>query len=85
MQTSPHSGGAGAAFSGAGAQLVVRSSLRSAVRSPANRRRAQGLVWDWVGAKWPRLMPSPQDMERSHLERALAAFVQAGRELELIK
>lgn len=70
MQTSSHSGGAGAAFSGAGAQLVVRSSLRSAVRSPANRRRAQGLVWDWVGAKWPRLMPSPQDMERSHLERS---------------
>ena len=66
------SGSATPAMGGAAAQVVVRSSLRSAVRSPANRRRAQGLVWEWVGAKWPKLMPSPQDMERSHLERSVA-------------
>lgn len=71
MQMSLNSGSAGLASVGAGAQVVVRSSLRSAVRSPANRRRAQGLVWEWVGAKWPKLMPSPQDMDRSHLERSV--------------
>ncbi len=72
MQTSTNSGSAGLAPAGASPQVVVRSSLRSAVRSPANRRRAQGLVWEWVGAKWPKLMPSPLDMERSHLERSVA-------------
>lgn len=72
MLNSLRSGSAAPAVGGAAAQVVVRSSLRSAVRSPANRRRAQGLVWEWVGAKWPKLMPSLQDMERSHLERSLA-------------
>lgn len=52
-------------------KLVVRSTLHSTTHSAANRRRAQELAWRWVGAKWPRLLPSAIDMERSSLERAL--------------
>ena len=54
-----------------GLKHVVRSALCSAVHSPANRHRAQQLVWDWVGAKWPRLLPSPSEMERGHFEYAV--------------
>ena len=54
-----------------GLKPVVRSALRSAVHSPANRHRAQQLAWDWVGTKWPRLLPSPSEMERGHFECAV--------------
>lgn len=54
-----------------GLKHVVRSTLRSAVHSRSNRRRAQELVWEWVGAKWPRLLPSPSEMERGHFEYAV--------------
>lgn len=50
---------------------VVRTTLRSAVHSRSNRQRAQELVWEWIGAKWPRLMPSPSEMERNHFEFAV--------------
>ena len=59
------------AKSPAPARVVVRSTLRSRVHLPKNRRLAQELVWQWVQAKWPRLVPAPSDMERSHFERAL--------------
>ena len=61
-----------------GLRHVVRSTLRSAVHSGSNRRRAQELVWDWVGAKWPRLLPSPSEMERSHF-----AYAVPGQELSV--
>jgi hypothetical protein len=48
---------------------VVRAALRSAAHSDLNRRRARDLVWGWVGAKWPRLMPSASELEWSHIER----------------
>ena len=51
-------------------QPVVRSTLRSAVHSHKNRRRAQQLVWEWVGAKWPRLVPPAAVMESGHVRRA---------------
>ena len=54
-----------------GARTVVRSLLRSPVHSHTNRHRAQELAWEWVGAKWPRLMPSRSEMESGHFERAL--------------
>ena len=47
-----------------GVRLVVRASLRCAVHSSANRRRAQLLVCRWVKAKWPRLAMSAVDMDR---------------------
>lgn len=55
----------------AAAAVVVRVALRSTTHSQRNRRLAQELVWRWVDAKWPRLMPAPSDLERSHLERLL--------------
>lgn len=54
-----------------GVRNVVRISLRSAVHSPTNRRRARELAWEWVSVKWPRLMPSATDMENVHFERSL--------------
>ena len=42
---------------------VVRVSLRSQRHSDSNRRRARELAWQWVAAKWPRLMPSRDQME----------------------
>lgn len=59
------------AKSPAAARVVVRSTLRSRVHLLNNRRLAQELVWQWVQAKWPRLVPPPSDMERGHFERAL--------------
>ena len=50
---------------------VVRSALRSAQHSPVNRRLARDLAWEWVGAKWPRLMPSALDMQNPHYERSV--------------
>ena len=51
-------------------RAVVRSSLRCAAHSPANRRRARDLVWRWVGSKWPRLIPPTFELERDFIERA---------------
>ena len=53
---------------GTSATLVVCSALRSRAHSHANRRRAKDLAWAWVGAKWPRLMPSAAELERSHID-----------------
>ena len=50
---------------------VVRSVLRSRTHSPQNRRLARDLVWSWVGSKWPRLMPSASELERSHIDYSL--------------
>ncbi len=50
---------------------VVRAQLPCTTRASSNRRRAQELAWQWVAAKWPRLMPLPRDMEHSHIERML--------------
>jgi hypothetical protein len=36
-----------------------------------NRRRAQELAWEWVGAKWPRLVPLARDMGQQQIERNL--------------
>ena len=52
-------------------RLVVRSILKSTTSSRDNRLLAQELAWNWVGARWPRLLPSPSDRERPHLERKL--------------
>jgi hypothetical protein len=53
-------------------KVVVRSTLHSRVHSAANRLRARELAWRWVGAKWPRLLPSPSDMASSSFGRSLA-------------
>lgn len=49
---------------------VVRVSLRSQHHSDANRRRARELAWQWVAAKWPRLMPSRDQMEMGQFSHA---------------
>jgi hypothetical protein len=45
-------------------QPVVRSVLKSKAHSHGNRGLARQLVWNWVRAKWPRLVPSPSELER---------------------
>ncbi len=50
---------------------VVSSRLHSGEHSPTNRRKAQDLTWDWVRAKWPRLMPSQAEIARGQYERSL--------------
>jgi len=52
-------------------QSVVEARLACAAHSPRNRRRAQELAWEWVGAKWPRLLPQARDIEQAHVERVL--------------
>ena len=52
-------------------KTVVRCALRSRIHSHENRRRAKDLVWSWVGSKWPQLMPTASELERSQLERRL--------------
>lgn len=52
-------------------RVVVRATLHSRVHSPANRLHARELAWRWVGAKWPRLLPSASDMARSNFGRSL--------------
>ena len=54
-----------------GVRNVVRSALRSAQHSPTNRQHARELAWEWVGAKWPRLMPPYTDLDNAHYERSL--------------
>ncbi|MCY7304625.1 MAG: hypothetical protein LH632_00445 [Rhodoferax sp.] len=58
-------------FAASSMQVVVHARLASNARSPKNRRRAQQLVWHWVAAKWPRLMPCSDEIEALHIERAL--------------
>ncbi|MEO8542920.1 MAG: hypothetical protein ABI434_05015 [Burkholderiaceae bacterium] len=50
---------------------VVRVSLRSHHHSAANRHRARELAWQWVAAKWPRLVPSREQMERHQFAHAV--------------
>ena len=52
-------------------KTVVRTSLPSRAHSPANRSKAQELAWRWVGAKWPRLLPSEAQRALPSFERAL--------------
>jgi hypothetical protein len=52
-------------------QTVVHTSLACEAHDARNRRQAQELVWEWVGAKWPRLLPLARDMQQPHFERAL--------------
>lgn len=52
-------------------RVMVRSMLWSRCRSPEQRRLAQELVWGWIRAKWPRLMPTPFDLQRGHFQRDL--------------
>ena len=51
--------------------VLLRSVLKSPTHSHANRRLAKDIVWSWVGAKWPRLMPSASSLERSHIDCTL--------------
>jgi hypothetical protein len=50
--------------SNAAIRNVVRVALHSHRHSDANRRRARELAWQWVAAKWPKLVPSRDQMER---------------------
>lgn len=52
-------------------KIVVRSKLGCANHSPANRSRARELAWAWVGAKWPRLLPTDAQTALASFERAL--------------
>ena len=63
--TTPHS------LLGTQLQTVVQTALACDAHSSRNRRHAQELVWQWVGAKWPRLVPLARDMEQPQFERAL--------------
>jgi hypothetical protein len=62
-----------------GAQVVVRAALKSPTHSPGNRRLARDLVWEWVGDKWPGLMPP-----RSQLESGAVKCVLPGRRLTAV-
>lgn len=50
-------------------QTVVHATLPAAECSLGNRRRAQELAWEWVGSKWPRLVPMARDMAQHQIER----------------
>lgn len=50
---------------------VVRVALRSQRHSDTNRRRARELTWQWVAAKWPRLMPSREQMEMGQYKHSI--------------
>lgn len=50
---------------------VVRVALASRRHSDANRHRARELAWQWVAAKWPKLVPSQEQMERLQYAHAL--------------
>ena len=73
LHTHPHHhpSGVAAARPPGHLQTVVHTALPCEARSSRNRKQAQQLVWEWVGAKWPRLLPLARDMEQSHLERSL--------------
>jgi hypothetical protein len=57
-------------------EVVLRAALKSPTHSDENRRLAKDIVWSWVGAKWPRLMPP-----RSQLENGQFQCVLPGRKL----
>jgi hypothetical protein len=49
------------------AEIVLRTVLKSPTHSDENRRVARDVVWSWVAAKWPRLMPPrPQQDSRQY-------------------
>jgi hypothetical protein len=50
---------------------VLASTLKSRASSRSNRLLARELAWDWVAARWPRLLPSASDRERPHLQTVL--------------
>lgn len=50
---------------------VVRVALRSTRHSEGNRRRARDLAWQWVASKWPRLLPTSDEMEMRQFTRSL--------------
>jgi len=52
-------------------QTVVHATLASGENAARNRRRAQQLAWEWVGAKWPRLVPLARDMAQHQIERTM--------------
>jgi hypothetical protein len=66
----------GAAFAEPG--IVLRAALKSPTHTDENRRLAKDIVWSWVGAKWPRLMPP-----RSQLESGQFQCVLPGRRLSV--
>jgi len=51
---------------------VVRVALRSTRHSEGNRRRARELAWQWVASKWPRLLPTSDEMELRQFSRSVA-------------
>lgn len=59
-------------------EVVLRAALKSPTHSDENRRLARDIVWSWVGAKWPRLMPP-----RSQLESGQFQCVLPGRRLSV--
>jgi hypothetical protein len=52
-------------------KVVVRSILKSPIHTHENRRFAKDLTWRWVGSKWPRLVPSASELEKSHIDCSL--------------
>ena len=58
-------------------QPVLRSVLLSTTSSPAQRRRAQELAWQWVGSKWSRLLNAVEDRSAPAVH-----VVQSGAELQ---
>ena len=50
---------------------VVRVALHSRRHSDANRQRARELAWQWVAAKWPKLVPSREQMELHQFAHAV--------------
>jgi hypothetical protein len=59
--------------------VLLRSVLRSPTHSDYNRQLAKQIVWDWVGSKWARLVPSLSERERSAYQCSLP-----GRRLAMI-
>ena len=53
-------------------RVMVRSALTGATRSPRNRRLAQSLVLGWVRSKWPRLMPTADQLEQDNFACVLS-------------
>src|SRR4051812_37898946 len=58
-------------------RVVVRSSLRCIAGSSSNREHARRLVWQWVGAKWPRLVPGAAELQQDVFERSLPGMALA--------
>lgn len=50
---------------------VVRVALHCHHHSDANRQHARELAWQWVAAKWPKLVPSREQMERHQFAHAV--------------